>query len=120
MGGVPGLYGSSIFSCLRNLFFIVTLQINRPANSHSEDRCGVISHCYFNFHSLIIVILSIFFMCLLTIRMSSVEKCLFRSSVHFLFGFLKNIELYVLFIYVYICWSFNGLEPGGPESMMKE
>ena len=52
MGGVPGLYGSSVFSCLRNLlFFIVTLQIKTPANSHSEDSCGEIFHCYFNFHS---------------------------------------------------------------------
>ena len=39
------------------------------------------------------------FMCLLVIRMSSWEKCLFRFPAHLSIGFFVVVELYELFVY---------------------
>ena len=106
--GIAGSHGSSIFSFFRKnsiLFSIVAIPIYIPTNSvgelpflHTLPRI-----CYFvDFLMmailtgvrwyLIVVLLCIslissnvehLFMCLLAICMSSVERCLFRSSAHF-------------------------------------
>ena len=107
--GIVGLYGSSVSSFLRNLH---TVLHSGCTSLHSQQQCErvpfsphLLRHLLFvdfdGNHSHwcemipLVVLICIFmimsdvehlFMCWLAIYMSSLEKCLFGSLAHFLFG----------------------------------
>ena len=101
---IVGLHGSSIFSFLRNLYTVLHIPTNSvrgvPFSPHPVQHLVFVDFLIAAILTgvrlyLVVVLICIclimsdvehIFMCLLAIRMSSLEKCLFSSLSHFLIG----------------------------------
>ena len=72
-------------SVLGILFFISlpTFAICRPFDNWHSEKYEVISHCVFDWHSLMIRAVEHLFICLLAICVSCLETHIFRSYAHF-------------------------------------
>ena len=123
--GTAGSYSNSIFSFLRNRHTVFhsgctnlhshqqctsflfstpspAFTICRLFDDGHSDQCEVISHCRVLICiSLIISNVKHLFMCLLAICMSSLEKCLLRSSAHFLTGLFFLLLLFFILSLVF-------------------